>query len=179
MSVRIAENPVGTVNSVRALLRLIRTAPHLAETLQVGAAPTPVNPIVSSATAVEVLATDERIALAEGVPAQLTIRVRIKPGYHLIAADPGENAPPTLVPFRVRTLNGAGVEAYADYPPGTPIPSAPDVLVYAGDFDLTVALERAGNWTGTPLLVVTCQACSDTECLAPAQLELDIAIDRA
>lgn len=179
MSARIAENPVGTVNSVRALLRLIRTAPHLAESLQVGTAPTPVNPIVSSATAVEVLATDERIALAEGIPAQLSIRVRIKPGYHLIAADPGENAPPTLVPFRVRTMNGAGVEAYADYPPGTPIAAAPDVLVYAGDFDLTIALERTGAWSGTPLLVVTCQACSDTECLAPAQLELDIALDRA
>lgn len=179
MSARIAENPVGTINSVRALLRLIRTAPSLAAPLGHGAAPTPVNAIVSSATAVEVLATDERIVLAEGVPAQLTIRVRIKPGYHLIAADPGTNAPPTLVPFRVRTANGAGVEAYADYPAGTPIPAAPDVLVYAGDFDLTIALERSGDWSGTPLLVVTCQACSDTECLAPAKLELDIALDRA
>jgi hypothetical protein len=53
-----------------------------------------------------------------------------------------------------------------------------EVLVYAGEFELRVALERAEEWSGTPLILVTCQACSDRECLPPTRLELDVALDR-
>ncbi len=184
MSGRIAESPVGSINSVRALLRLLRAAPELARTL----ADAPHNPpvgdpavaVVSSGTVVEVLALDERITLAEGAPAQLTLRVRVKPGWHIIAADPGPHALPSLVPFRIGIFNGAGVVAYADYPAGVPQQASPNApRTHSGDFDLTVALEREGTWNGTPLLFAQFQACSDTECLAPARVELDISLERA
>jgi hypothetical protein len=178
LSARIAESPVGCVNSVRALLRLLRAAPGLATTLADAAPSRAHTAVTSSATVVEVLATDERIAPAENAPAQLSIRVRIKPGHHLIAAEPGDGHA-SLVPFRVGVFNGTGVVAYADYPPGTPLAGPDDALVYTHDFDLTIALERKGPWSGTPLLFVQFQACSETACLAPTRVELDIALERA
>ncbi|MFO0831112.1 MAG: DUF255 domain-containing protein [Phycisphaerales bacterium] len=181
MSGRIAESPVGSINSVRALLRLVRAAPELAASLADvapgGGLPASLR-VVSSATAVEVLATEERIVLAEDAPAQFTLRVRIRPGFHVIAADPGGGGPASLVPFRVGVFHGSGVVAYADYPQGSPLSGYGNAGAYEGEFDLPVALERSGAWSGTPLLMVTFQACSDTECLAPARVELDIALDR-
>jgi hypothetical protein len=49
--------------------------------------------------------------------------------------------------------------------------------VLAGEFELTIALERKGEWTGTPLIGVTYQACTEDACLAPRTVELDVALD--
>jgi hypothetical protein len=51
--------------------------------------------------------------------------------------------------------------------------------VYVGTIEFTVALEldlEAGR-KGQPLIAISYQACSDSECLAPQSVELDIAID--
>jgi hypothetical protein len=70
------------------------------------------------------------------------------------------------------------VAVYADYPAGDAMqgPVGP-VRVHRGELELPVVLERRGRWTGKPVLTVTFQACSESECLRPTTVELDIALD--
>ena len=101
--------------------------------------------------------------------------VRIADGYHIVAAQ----SPGGLVPMRVGIIGGTGVVAFADYPEGEEYGTEPKIRVYRGAFELKVILELEGEWSGRPLVSVLYQACSDTECLAPMTVELDVAIDRA
>ena len=50
--------------------------------------------------------------------------------------------------------------------------------IHRATFNLPVVIAREGQWSGRPLLAVTYQVCTDTECLAPTTVELDVAIDR-
>ena len=51
---------------------------------------------------------------------------------------------------------------------------------FAGELtEFDIVLEREGDLTGRPIVTVTYQACSDTECLEPVTVELDVAIDVA
>ncbi|MEO0629528.1 MAG: protein-disulfide reductase DsbD domain-containing protein, partial [Planctomycetota bacterium] len=124
--------------------------------------------------------TDTRSAsVSAETPAEVPVLLRVQPGFHIIAADPGEVGE-GLIPLRVAAVGGTGVNVYADYPEGTPlvVPGIEGaVLVHQGEVELTLALERSGERTGRPVLVLTFQACSDSECLPPQTLELDIAID--
>ncbi len=70
-----------------------------------------------------------------------------------------------------------GVAAYADYPSGEPWTVDPSILVHKGTFELRIALERTGPIIGQPLISITYQACTDTECLEPVTVELDVALD--
>ncbi|MDX2016584.1 MAG: DUF255 domain-containing protein [Planctomycetota bacterium] len=177
LSGQIRANPVSLSNAVRATFRALTMGGGAAEIITrpgEHAAPEPTER-PADFQPVEIYADTERLTLNEGEPAELRLFVRIAPGYHVAAA----TGAPGLVPFRVSVHNGAGVQAFADYPPGVPYGvMGHEVQVYAGEFELRVALERAGAWSGTPLLLVTCQACSDRECLPPTRLELDVALDR-
>jgi hypothetical protein len=88
-----------------------------------------------------------------------------------------------LIPLRVHVRGGAGIEAYADYPAGTPYAAASEVVgtprVYSDEVDFEIALEQTSEITGRPMLAITYQACSDRACLPPRTVELDIAIDQA
>jgi uncharacterized protein YyaL (SSP411 family) len=133
---------------------------------------------------VEVYAGVERVTVPKDAPAVLKLGVRIVPGFHVPAANPGPGGL-SLVPFRVGIIGGSGVEVYADYPEGTSYGPAEahlepedDLLVYSGEFELPVVLERTGEWRGNPIITVTFQPCNDTECLTPRTVELDVAVDR-
>ncbi|MDX9911083.1 MAG: DUF255 domain-containing protein [Phycisphaerales bacterium] len=135
-------------------------------------------------TPVEIYAGVDRVAIARDDPAELTLVVRIAPGYHVIAADPGDSEiARNLAPFRVGIIGGGGVVAYADYPAGAAQQNEAiasdlrDIRIYEREFELRVALAREGPWSGRPLLSVTFQACTDTECLARTTVELDVALD--
>jgi thiol:disulfide interchange protein len=86
-----------------------------------------------------------------------------------------------LVSFRVHVVGGSGIAVYADYPAGSAEGSevVGKVKVYRGEFELDVVIEREGEWKGTPLIGVTYQACTETECLRARTVELDVAIDPA
>jgi hypothetical protein len=107
----------------------------------------------------------------------LHLVLRIAEGYHINAADPGPGGA-GLRPLRVGVINGTGVAAYADYPAGEAYGMDGEIRVHKGQVELTVVVEREGEWSGRPILAVTYQACTDTECLAPITAELDVAIDR-
>jgi uncharacterized protein YyaL (SSP411 family) len=176
MSGPIAEGPVGSINSTRALFRLLASrggaesfAPPREKPKQ-----TP----ESGWTPVEIYANVERASVTPDAPALVELVMKIAPGYHVVAADPGEGAP-TLMPFRVDVTGGSGIAAYADYPSGEPfgVEGQGRFLAYTDTIHLRIALEATGPVTGRPLLTARFQACSDRECLRPTLVELDIAID--
>ncbi|MEL7473648.1 MAG: DUF255 domain-containing protein [Planctomycetota bacterium] len=136
-----------------------------------------------AASPVQVFASVERLELREGEPNEATLLMQIDDGYHVLAARPaveGEEATAEgLVPLRVGVAGGAGVRAYADYPEGEAygVEGVGRIRVLSGRVELRVALEREGEWSGRPMLTVRYQACSDSACLAPVTVELDIALD--
>lgn len=209
MAQAVAASPVGCVNSTRALLRILTnpraaTFDDPAATLalardaaaqvaaQASAHPDALQP--GDADPVSIFAGVERIALARDEPAELTILVNIAQGFHVPAADP---AAKNLTPFRVHLVGGTGIAVYADYPPGEWYPTEPAsshaahpsadpaassdtrMRAYSGSFELRVALEREGEWTGRPLLAASFQPCRDDACLRATTVELDIALDQA
>ncbi len=177
MSASIADSPISTVNSVRSILRLVSTG-RLADATSEsplsepsGASRRTPNP---DFTPVEIYASTDRIQVGQDYPATLRLVLRIADGYHINAADPGPGGT-QLIPLRIGVINGTGITAFADYPPGE---KYNDLLIYKGSIEFDIAVEQSGDWHGRPLLAVTFQACTDTECLAPVSAELDVAIDR-
>jgi uncharacterized protein len=183
---RVAASPVGCVNSVRALLRVLVDAELRAELERLLAGATPIGGASTTATSaqpalpdpVQVYASVERITVRKDAPAEVTLRVVVANGAHVIAGVQDEGAPAGLTPLRVSVTNGKGVAAYADYPEGELLPDV-NARVNHGEFDLRVALERDGEWSGNPILTLTYQACDDRACLPPRTVEIDVSIDRA
>lgn len=178
VSADITRSPVGAAGSTRALLALVVSSAQAAGRLAgLGPAPEP-EPKASEFTPVEIYADRERVEVGPDRPASLRLVVRIKPGYHINAADPGGAMGRGLVPLRVGVVHGRGVAAFADYPAGEAGGVDGEIRVHRGDVEFEVALEREGEWSGRPLLSVTYQACTETACLPPTTVELDVAIDR-
>jgi uncharacterized protein YyaL (SSP411 family) len=176
ISGHIHRSPLGCAASLRALLRLMLIDPHaLADAQRTLPAPAAVEDPSDEFSPVEILCEADQITVPADQPVGLTVRVRIAEGYHLTANRPGAD---NLVPFSVFLASGSGIRVYADYPEGHDLPSQPGVKVYSGEFDLPIILERAGDWNGNPILGIAYQACTDTACLQPARLELDLEIER-
>lgn len=167
LSAAIAESPVGAANAVRSLLRLVQSG-------AVADGGETAEPAKSRFTPVEIFATEERITVGKDRPAKLRLVMKIAEGYHINAAEPGDEK---LVGLRVWVVNGGGIAAYADYPKGEPYGPDGKTRVHRGSIEFDVAVEKSGEITGRPLLAVTFQACTDRECLAPMTAELAVAID--
>lgn len=198
-SVRIAASPAGCVESVRALLRLLRpiethrdAARRAIVMLTAVAQPTNTTNNTSRSETpdvpdlVHIYASAERVTISQDTPGMLTLVVEVEPHHHVIAAQPWDDATstnPQLIPFRVDIHNGSGVAVYADYPKGELLAASTDQLpaprVYTGRLEIPVVLERIGEWNGTPLLTIRYQVCNANTCFAPMMVELDIALDRA
>jgi len=105
--------------------------------------------------------------------------VRIAEGFHVTAADPKPSDESLgLAPFRVLVVGGEGIAAYADYPEGDEHGLADDSFrAYTDSFELRIAIEQTGDLLGRPRLAITYQACTQTECLLPRTVELDVAIE--
>ena len=176
-SAALAHSPLGTINAVSALLRLLVRSEQLPEPL--AAAPEPTRTgrrKASDVDPVEVLAAAERVTLTPEQPhASFTLRLQIASGWHIAAANAEHH------PLRLSIVNGTGVHVYADYPAPTRTLSVEGVElpVCEGTLDIPVVLERDDTIArqGQPLIALTYQACSEQECLEPAMVELDIAID--
>lgn len=181
MSGAINASPVGSANGVRGLYRLLRSTPDrvrgvVGETEHDPATQETATDAGHGFMPVEIYADQERLTIGRDRPAKLNLILRIAPGYHLIAADPGPGGS-ELVPLRVGVIGGSGLAAYADYPAGEPYGVNQETRIYSGQIEMPVAIEMHGEWHGRPLLGVTFQACSDTECQMPMTVELDVAID--
>jgi uncharacterized protein YyaL (SSP411 family) len=171
--------PLGALNPVRAVLRMM----ELGEAMdgrytfsQEQAAL--VRP--PAAAPVRVLADTEEVIVSTDAPGSFRVALEIQPGYHIVAANPGA-AGLKLVPLRVGLTRGSGVAVYADYPPGDAfgVEGVGEILVHHGRVELLVVLEHqpgVGASPGTPVLGVSYQACTDTECSPPRTVELEIAV---
>ncbi len=183
----VAERPVSTVNSVRGVIEFIRlegdtTGLAFGEDLT----PEGTRPgATSSAGCVEVFADEESVTVRDGEPASFTLGIRVRQGYHILAADPAVSAEAArgLVPLRVGLISGQGVAVYAEYPEGDPYGEAivgrDDLRVHTGEVRLRVALEKQpgiGASEGEPVLGITLQACDDAACLKPATIRLGVGI---
>ena len=177
---QITQSPLGAANSVRALLRLMALDRGALDgafpASALHAQPHVTNQADPDFTPVEILSAVESIEIPADQPTGIILKITIAPGYHINAAIAND---PTLVPFKVHIVNGTGIAVYADYPEGTPFGERNDIRVYAGVIELPIVLERSCEWTGTPLIAVTYQACTDQACLAPRTVELDVELDRA
>ncbi|MBX3380049.1 MAG: thioredoxin domain-containing protein [Phycisphaeraceae bacterium] len=188
ISQSIREMPLGIANGTRGALRVLTDASFNHTTLasRLRGAPAPQAGGDNSFTPVEIYASEERLSVGRDAPASMKLVLQIAAGYHVIAADPWVDDPKSsargLLPLRVHVVGGTGVKVYADYPAGTVYEAAPDVMgkprVHEGRVEFEVAVELDGELQGRPMLAVTFQACSGTECLTPRTAELDIAIDR-
>jgi len=184
----LQEMPLGIANGARAALRVLTDATLRETTLAVRlrGAPATKSEADDSFTPVEIYSSEERLSVGLDTPASMKLVLQIAHGYHVIAADPWVDDPKSsvrgILPFRVHVVGGTGVRVYADYPAGDAYEAAPEVMgkprVYEGRLEFEIAVELDGELKGRPMLAVTFQACSGTECLAPRTAELDIAIDR-
>jgi hypothetical protein len=182
LSPAIHDSPPSCVNSVRHLLRLVRRQDALPDSSLFEGAKPKRAPVAARAP-VEVLASAEEVVVSAETPASFRLRLRVPEGYHVISADPGEGAG-VLTPLRVGLVRGMGVSVYADYPEGevldAGVPGVGPVRVHHGTVEFEVALEAApgvGASPGDPVLGVTFQACTETECLMPQTVELEVEID--
>lgn len=194
LSPALSRDPLATVNSVRALLRLLATDRSRQDTDTFTTIDTPDTedtheepcPESPDTSPVEIYSEGETLHLAPDKPTETMLLVRIADGYHVTAADPlagdkANNPALALTPFRVHMIGGTGLAAYADYPTGTPHGTSHDLaddtfLAYESEFELRVAIEQTGPVTGHPRLAITYQACTDTECLLPRTVKLDLDI---
>ncbi len=182
----LADSPVSTANSTRGLLRLVSGhEPELVAALADSGATAGWAQVEGTrrgsagADVVEVFADQEAVSIGLETPGEFTLRLRIAPGHHLVAADPGAGrGAGGLHPTRVGVAGGGGIKAYADYPPGERLeagdPEAP--LVYRGEVEFKVAVERSGDWAGTPRVTLSYQACTDQECQLPTTVALDVEV---
>jgi hypothetical protein len=174
--------PVGTLNPLRAALAMM----GLGETLggryafATGEAeltgPKPKSPVT-------VLANTEKVEVSADTPGVFKVALQIDPGWHVVAADPGEEGDLAgmLRGLRVGLTRGSGVAVYADYPAGESygVEGVGRILVHHGRVEFDVVLEHApgvGPSPGTPVLGVQFQACTDTECAPVRAVELEIGV---
>ncbi len=179
----LAAHPLGAANAARGLLRMLSLDRGVLENALANAAPSKRPSLHAEASegdssTVEILSAVDSVQLPASEPVGIVLKLRIAPGIHLTAADPGEGFV-GLTPFRVQIIGGSGVSVYADYPVGELYGGDAAFRVYRGEFELPIVLERAGEWKGTPLIAVTFQPCTDTECLAARTVELDVSIEEA
>lgn len=176
------QSPVSMAGSVRALMRVLAVAPEalhaalasLGAARQTEAGRQAV--VDDDFTPVEIHAPVDRITVTRSKPGGTVLRVRIAPGYHLMAAGGGAEMP-GLTPFHVSVIGGSGLSVFADYPAGAGYGPDGELRVYAGEFDLPIILEQSAAVTGRPILVVRFQPCTDEYCLAAQTLELDLVIE--
>ncbi|MDP1663092.1 MAG: thioredoxin domain-containing protein [Phycisphaerales bacterium] len=180
LSAAIHESPIATANATRGLLRLLATQPEALAAVQ-KSAPRQAGPQGGipglDAPAIEVFASEERLEVGEDHPAELHVRIVIPQGWHINDAFAGDESGGTVLPLVLGIASGTGVQPYAEFPHGEKVDGAQHGVL-SGDVVFEVALERKGEWTGTPRLLLTYQACNDRACLAPVTVELEVDIVR-
>lgn len=180
-SSHIHRSPVGHINSVRALYRAISRGLPVGEALtDAGAIDANPEAAGGATSVVEVFADSERVTVTPESPQTFRVRVAIADGYHILAANPGPGAIEQLIPLRVALIGGEGLSVYADYPEGDAYSVEgfdTELLVHTGEVEFDIVLERQSKVTGRPIVTLTYQACTDTECQQPVTVELDVAID--
>jgi uncharacterized protein YyaL (SSP411 family) len=156
LSQTIAERPTGCTTSVRALHRIAERFPERIGT------PVPAGP---GQKPVQVVTSLRTVRLAPGASETFDVTLRLAPGYHVNAHEPGIEY---LIPLEVTAVADQGIELSVEYPAGD-VYAGPEgtMLVHHDEVRLPVTVTRAGELTAAARLSVTYQVCTDQACLAP------------
>jgi uncharacterized protein YyaL (SSP411 family) len=177
----VKASPVATIESTRALYRLLALDGNLPDKL---GEDTPAEEDTAIESPVQVMAATDRVTVTKADPGQVRLRVEVNDGFHINAADlPGEVRAIGMVPLRAAVVGGTGIEADLRFPEGeayrgSAFTNLPEPLGYSEAVEGTLVLRRTDEpLTGRPIVTVTYQVCAEDRCFAPLTVELDLAID--
>jgi len=178
MSEIIAGLPHGPVLATMALNRFAQEYPGAVGLEGQGDIAEAAAPRAVGDEAVTVRADVASVSLAMGDRATIVLSIEIAQGFHINAHEPG---PEFLIPLKIELTGGEGLRADIAYPEGevyvaAAISDAP-MRVHTGSIEIPVGIERTGEITGTPQLVITWQACTDRACLLPKTMALPVGIE--
>ncbi len=180
LSNAVHQSPVGSINATRGLHRLLRIDPALVDSIGEGNGIEAVRRLNDAP--VQIFANADRVLVRPDAPSTLELELQISDGFHVTACDAGIEG---LTPLNVRIEGGGGVRVRAECPAGEPyrgeaLPEEEQgrLKVFTGRAAIRLLLERTGDgWSGTPLIVLTYQACDERACYRPITVELDVALD--
>jgi len=176
----IKESPVATLESVRALFRLLQHDGSLPDKLG------PVNTAADTASPVSILTAPGAVEPGEDGTVRVPIRIEIDEGYHINAIDPGTAATEAgMLPLTVDLSGAPDGTASLELPDGDPYTGGAleddmGLLVYTGTVEGKLVIDVAGiDLDAEPVVTVTLQACPDPACYAPVAVSLDIGFTSA
>jgi len=153
-------------DSLRAFGSVVRERPNATPMLAIAARRHAAQGADAAAEPKIVLARIEAAPEA-GEEGEVRLRLEIAPGWHIYAADPGDDALPGT------TLTASGIEQLdVEWPEGEPwqpSDALPPARIYEGTLTLVA---QAGGVAEDATLTLTFQPCDDNNCLAPQTLTL-------
>jgi hypothetical protein len=172
LSSAIAENPLGPALATLALQRFCERWP-----LRLPRAPQGDG---AGAVAVHIEVDVESVEITPAAPATVDITVRVPGGYHINAHDPGMEH---LVGLAVELVGDARLRAQVVYPPGEPLRTPQgEWRVHTGALVLPVTIEIEESaaapdaGASAPMLLLTCQPCTEAMCLKPMVMPVPVRI---
>ena len=166
VSADLRDNPLAAANCTRALLRLLDIDPQRVHRIGRGAQ--------DPDRIVDVAPSMDELDLVNEDSGQFTVTLIPRRGYHLNANDPGSTE---VVPLSFQLADADGLAFAPVYPPGTAFGvGGQTILVHEQAVTIALLIQRVGNVTGQPRLMVTYQACNDAACLAPVTEEVAVKI---
>jgi len=183
LSQSVSQRPVNAITATRAVIRMMVTHPSMFDDFGFGQdAKTFEEYEDESGTEkpLKIFASPSKINIQNDELAQLSIRLQLKPDYHIIAHEPGMQG---LQPLSIELVDVVGLEAIVTYPEpqlyeGVAVdPNASErLMVYTGTSEIQITLKPTGIIAGNPKLIITYQICSETECLLAQSGTLDVDI---
>ncbi len=158
------ENPLGPSLATAALIRIATDHPSILAAME-GAERSP--RVVNGP--VHVRADRDVVRLSSSGSDLLRVSIELDPGHHINAHEPGD---PALVGLLIHIVDGEGLIATAAYPEGELYRD--EIRVHRGHIEVAVTFERIEPVTGEPRVAVRWQACTETECLPPREVVLDV-----
>ena len=109
-----------------------------------------------------------------------TVKVAVKPGFHVNSNAPDDEY---LIPLKLTWARGPLQAEDVIYPKPERIKSAfsaKPVLVFTGNFDIVTKFKVAANSESGPNMAagkLRYQACNDRECLRPQTVDVNLSLD--
>lgn len=181
ISATLAQHPLGTINSTRALLTMLARRDRYHDLIDF-ATNDGSDSLERTKSPVAVLVSTDAITVSDDSPASFKVKLQIEKGYHIAAANPGESeAAQSLYPMRVGLISGQGIAVYADYPQGQPmgVEAVGRFNAHTDSVEFDIAVEKApgiGASEGHPVLGISFQPCNEQSCMQPQTVRLDIEI---
>ena len=162
LSGSFAANPVGSAYATMVVDQGLASFPDRL----------PSAPALDGGTHVSATLLPDDVVFDEQGQATVVLRLEIDSGYHINAHEPGKDE---LLGLMVQVRGGGGITGDVDYPLGELYRES--IRVHARSIELPIRLQKTGQITGGPSVVVRWQACTDELCLPPVSILLPLTID--